>query len=319
MLRNLRYAQLFFFLIATCAFGAYPERPVRFIVAGVAGGTIDISGRVIATQLTKQMGQEFVVDNRPGGSQTIGTSLLARARADGYTIGHGNVLNLAINRSVFAKLPYDPERDLQPIALTLRSFNMLTTSLELPVKSVPELIDYAKRNPSQLIYAVGAIGSSPHLTGELFKQLTGIQMRTVIIPAPQALAVVVMGQAHVWIQGITVLEQHVKMGRIRGLAVTGLRRSPSFPDLPTVAESGLPGFEVAPWGGVVAPTGVPKAIVTRLNAEINKALATPAVQEKFLPLGVEVFGSTPEQFADHIRKETVKWADVVRRAGIQPQ
>ena len=319
MLRNLRHVGLSLFVIATCAPAAYPERPVRYILPSPASGGPDVIVRLIAAELSQSMGQQFVVDNRPGASGTIGTQLIARARPDGYTIGHGNTPTLAINRAVFVKLPYDPDRELQPVAQTTRTLNMLTVSMTLPVKSVSELIDYAKKNPGQLVYAVSSIGSTPHLSVELFKQMTGTQMRHVAILPAQAIAAIVMGQVHLWIQNITAVDQYVRTGRIRGLAVTSLRRSPAFPELPTVAESGLPGFEVLPWAGVVVPAGVPKEIVTRLNAEINKALTAPALQERLLPLGIEFVGGTPEQFADHIRKETVKWADVVRRAGITPQ
>jgi tripartite-type tricarboxylate transporter receptor subunit TctC len=297
---------------------AYPERPVRFIVAAVAGSAPDINSRVLTTELANQLGQQFVVDNRGGAGGSIGTSLLARAPADGYTIGYGNVASLAIARSAIAKLPYDPERDFQPISLISHSANLLAAALSLPVNSVPELIDYAKKNPGKLVYGGATVSSTQYLSGQLFNQMAGTQIRAVSFLGVQAIPAMAMGQVHLTFNSISALEQFVRSGRIRALAVTGAKRSAAFPAVPTVAES-LPGYEVVAWGGIIAPAGVPRNVLTRLNAAVNKALASPAVIEKYKLLDLEAAGGTPEQFAAHIRKEIAKWAEVVRKAGIRPE
>lgn len=303
-------------VFAHSATAAYPERPVRFIVAAVAGSAPDTNSRVITAELTNQLGQQFIVDNRGGAGGSIGTQLLARATADGYTIGYGNIASLAIARSAIPKLPYDPERDFQPIVLTQYSVNMLAGALSLPVKTVPELIDYAKKNPGKLVYAGASVSSTQYLSGQLFNQMAGTQIKAVSFLGAQAIPAMSMGQVHFTFNGISALEQYVRTGRIRGIAVTGAKRTSTFPDLPTVSES-LPGYEVVPWGGLIAPAGVPKNVVARLNAAVNKALTLPALLEKFKVMGIEPAGGTPEQFAAHIRKETAKWADVVRKAGIK--
>ena len=298
------------------ASAAYPERPVRFIVAAVAGSAPDTNSRVITAELTQVLGQQFIVDNRAGAGGSIGTSLLARATPDGYTIGYGNIASLAIARSVIAKLPYNPERDFAPIALTQYSVNMLAAAQSLPAKTVPEIIEFAKKNPGKLVYAGASVSSTQHLSGQLFNQMAGTQIRAVAFLGAQAIPAMTMGQVHLTFNGISALEQYVRTGRIRGIAVTGLKRSAAFPELPTIAES-LPGYEVVPWGGIIAPAGVPKEVVSRLNAVINKVLVSPSLLEKFRALGVDPAGGTPEQFMAHIRKETVKWADVVKKAGIK--
>ncbi|MEQ1774364.1 MAG: tripartite tricarboxylate transporter substrate-binding protein [Burkholderiales bacterium] len=301
---------------AHLASAAYPERPVRFIVAAVAGSAPDTNSRAITTELTQQLGQQFIVDNRGGAGGSIGTQLLARAPADGYTIGYGNIASLAIARSAIPKLPYDPERDFQPVALTQHSVNMLAGAASFPVRTVPELIDYAKKNPGKVVYAGASVSSTQFLSGQLFNQMAGTQIKAVSFLGAQAIPAMAMGQVHFTFNGISALEQYVRTGRIRGIAVTGTRRSPAFPELPTVAES-LPGYEVVPWGGVIAPAGVPKDVVMRLNAAVNKALASAVLLEKYKVMGIEPAGGTSEQFAAHIRKEIAKWADVVRKAGIK--
>jgi tripartite-type tricarboxylate transporter receptor subunit TctC len=246
----------------------------------------------------------------------VGTEIIARATPDGYTIGHGNINTMAINRSVLPKLPYDVDRDLQAVALMYNSPNLLAVTLSLPVKSVQELIDYAKKNPDKLIFASTGNGSSVHVGMELFKLMTGTQM--VHVPykaATVAITDLTAGRVHLMADNIQSIGSHVKAGRLRGLAVTSAKRVPAFAELPTVAEAGVPGFDVSAWAGVIVPTGVPRPIIVRLNAEINKALAAPAVREKLPEFGLEIVGGTPEQFADHIKKEAAKWADVVRRSG----
>jgi len=231
-------------------------------------------------------------------------------------MGHGNINTMAINRSVMSKLPYDPDRDLQAVVLMYYSPNLLAVTLSLPVKSVQELIDYAKKNPDKLIFASTGNGSSVHVGMELFKLMTGTQM--VHVPykaATVAITDLTAGRVQLMADNIQSIGSHVKAGRLRGLAVTSGRRVPAFADLPTVAEAGVPGFDVSAWAGALVPAGVPKAVVAQLNAAINKALATSAVREKLPEMGLEVAGGTPEQFAAHIKSEAAKWADVVKRSG----
>ena len=302
----------------TAALSAYPERPIRYIVPSSPGTGPDIVARILAPELSRQMGQQFVVDNRPGGSGTIGMDMMVRAVPDGHTIGYGTILTLAINRSVLPKLPYDADKDLAPIVQYTSVPNLLAVTPSLPVKSVPELIDYAKKNPGKLLYASGGNASSPHLSGELFKFMTGIDM--VHVPYKGfvgAMSDLTQGRVQLMFYTLSAIETFVKAGKLRGLAVTSLKRTPIFSELPTVAEAGVPGFEVVAWNGAIAPARVPQAVIARLNAEMNKALASTAVREKLVALGYEIVGGTPEQFAGHIRKETVKWADVVKRAGVK--
>jgi tripartite-type tricarboxylate transporter receptor subunit TctC len=301
---------------APAADAAWPERPVRYVLPSAAGGGPDVAARIVMAQLGRQLGQQIVVDNRPGGSGTIGTEAIARATPDGYTIGHGNILTLAIGRSVLSKLPYDLDRDIRPVVQMYGTPNLLAVTLSLPVQSVQGLIGHAKKKPGELLYASTGSGSSIHVGMELFKLMTGTQMVHVPFKAATiAITDLIAGRVHLMADNINSIGPHVKAGRLRGLAVTSAKRVPAFADLPTVAEAGVPGFDVTAWAGVIVPAGVPKAIVARLNAEVNKALAAPAVGDKLPELGLQVAGGTPEEFAAHIRKEAARWADVVKRSG----
>ncbi|MGZ5093044.1 MAG: Bug family tripartite tricarboxylate transporter substrate binding protein [Burkholderiales bacterium] len=305
----------------TCASitnAAYPERPIRYVLPSAAGGGPDVAARVVMAELARQLGRQVVVDNRPGGSGTIGTEAIARASPDGYTIGHGNINTMAINRSVLPKLTYDLDKDLRPVVHMYGTPNLLAVTLSLPVKSVQELIDYAKKNPNALLFASTGNGSSVHVGVELFKLMTNTQMVHVPFKAATvALADLTAGRVHLMADNINSIGPHVKAGRLRGLGVTSARRVPAFADLPTIAEAGVPGFDVSAWAGVIVPAGVSKTIITRLNAEVNKALSAPAVSDKLPELGLIVVGGTPDQFQAHITKETARWADVVKRAGVK--
>lgn len=295
---------------------AYPDRPVRYILGSAAGGGPDIAARIVMSEVSRQLGQQIIVDNRPGASGTIGLELIAKGTPDGYTIGHGNIQTLGINRWVLPKLPYDLDRDFQPVVHMYGTPNLLGVTTSLPVKSVQELIDYARKNPNTLLFASTGSGSSVHIGMELFKLMTGTQMVHVPYKAAViALADLTAGRVQVMAENINSIGPHVKAGRVRGLAVTSATRVPAFAELPTIAEAGVPGFDVAAWAGVIVPARTPKAIVAKLNAAINNALATPAVRDKLPELGLIVRGGTPEQFAEHIRKEQAKWADVVKRSG----
>jgi len=297
-------------------FAAYPDRPIRYVLGSAPGGGPDVAARIIMAELGRQMGQQVIVENRPGASGTIGLDIIARATPDGYTIGHGNIQTMAISRSVIPKLPYNIDKDFQPVVHMYGTPNLLAVTLSIPPQSVQELIDYAKKNPGKLLYASTGNGSSVHVGMELFKLLTGTQMTHVPFKAAvTAITDLTAGRVHVMADNINSIGPHVKSGRLRGLAVTSTKRVPAHADLPTVAEAGVQGFDVAAWAGVIVPAGVPKALVARLNAEVNKVLLVPAVAEKLPDLGLIVAGGTPEQFAAHIRKETARWADVVKRAG----
>lgn len=300
----------------TNATAQYPDRPLRFIVPSAAGGAADINARLLAAELMRPMGQQIVVDNRPGAAGSIGMELIARAVPDGYTIGYGTSAGLAINRSLLARLPYDPEKDLQMVALMGYQPNLLAVAPSLPVKSVKELIAYARTNPGKLSYGSSGGGTPAHLGMEMFKFMTGTQM--VHVPykaAQQAIADMIAGQVQLLFDNFGSIVPHVKAGRVRGLGVTSKKRSPALPELPTIDEAGVPGFELIAWGGVVVPAGVPKTTVARLNAEINRALASPSLKEKVSAFGYEVAGGTPEHFTEHVKKETAKWADVIKRSG----
>lgn len=305
-------------LIASETIAVYPERPIRYIVPSAPGGSPDITARILTTELTRQMGQQLVVDNRVGASGIIGTEMIAKAAPDGYTIGQGTLPGLAVMRSLLPRIPYDPEKDFQAVVQYYFTPNLLAVSPSLPVKSVQDLIAYAKKNPGDLLFASSGSGTTFHLSAELFMLMTGTKMVHVPFKAVQtAMTEIMAGRVHLMFNSVASIEPHVKAGKLRGLAVTSLKRSVAFPELPTVSEAGLPGFEVVAWAGVIAPAKTPKAIVDRLNSEINKALASPAVGGKLTALGYQVVGGTPAQFAAHIRKEGAKWADVVKRAGVK--
>ena len=303
-------------LTMTTAIAAeYPARPIRYIVPYGAGSGPDITVRLFTTELSKQMGQQIVVDNRPGAAGSIGTEMIVRAPPDGYTIGFGGISTFAINPSVLARLPYDPDKDLVKVAQTYFNPGLLAVTLSLPVNSVKELIDYAKNNPGKLSFGSSGNGTSSHLSGELLKLMTGTQMVHVPYKTPeQGITDTIGGRLPLMFNNIGPMLPHVKEGRIRGLGVTSLKRSPAIPELPAIAEA-VPGFEVIVWGGVVVPVAVPKTIVARLNAEINKVLAAPALKEKYAVIGYELVGGTPGQFDAFVKSEIAKWAEVIRRSG----
>jgi tripartite-type tricarboxylate transporter receptor subunit TctC len=293
----------------------YPARPLRFIVPYGAGSGPDITARLFVTELSKLLAQQIVVDNRAGAGGSIGTEMIVRAPPDGYTIGFGGISTFAINPNVLVKLPYDPDKDLVKVVQTYFNPGVLAVTLSLPIHSVKELIDYAKRNPGKLSFGSSGNGTSSHLSGELLKLMTGTQMEHVPYKTPeQGINDTTGGRLPLLFNNIGPMLPHVKAGRIRGLGVTSLKRSPAIPELPAIAEA-VPGFEVTAWGGVVVPVGVPKTIVARLNAGINQVLASPALKEKYFAIGYELVGGTPEQFDAFVRKEIAKWADVVKRSG----
>jgi tripartite-type tricarboxylate transporter receptor subunit TctC len=296
----------------------YPERPLRYVIPSAVGGGPDVAARVVMAQLSRQLGQQVIIENRAGASGMIGTDVIAKATPDGYTIGHGNILTMAIGPHVHHKLPYHPVRSFQPVVHMYGTPNLLAVTLSLPVNSVKELIAHAKKHPDALLFASAGSGSSVHVGMELFKLMTGTQMTHVPFKAATvAITDLIAGRVQLMADNINSIGPHVKAGRLRGLAVTSAKRVPAFAELPTMAEAGVAGFDVSAWAGVIVPAGTPKPIVTRLNAEVNKALVDPAVRDKLPELGLIVAGGTPEQFVEHIRKESVRWADVVKRANVK--
>jgi len=293
----------------------YPTRPVRFIVPFAAGGGPDLTARVLAAALGAQLGQAFVIDNRPGAAGTIGTELIVRAVPDGYTIGLGSVSTLAINPALADKLPYDTVADTQKVVVIYHAPNLLAVTPALPAKSVKELVDLAKASPGKLSFGSNGSGTSGHLSGELFKYMTGTQMLHVPYKAAQQVITdLAANQIQVTFNNIGALLPHVKSGRLRGLGVTGLKRSPAVPDLPAVAET-IPRYEATVWSGVITPRGVNRTIIDKLQVEINKALATSDVTDKYMSMGYEPGGGTPQEFETFARNEAVKWGGVVKRSG----
>jgi tripartite-type tricarboxylate transporter receptor subunit TctC len=317
LFRMLRPFLFCLFLFAGAAAAAeYPDRPLRLVVPQAAGSATDNLARLLAPELAKRLGQQLVVDNRPGGALTVGIDAIAKAAPDGYTIGLGPVGALAITRHMVAKLPYDIERDLQPVALIGISYMLLAVSPKLPVHSVAELVDYAKKNPGRLFNASSSNGSPGHVSGELFKVMTGTQIEHVPYKGgAAAIADLIAGNVQLMFESTNSMAPHVKAGRVRALAVSGARRSAAFPDLPTVAEAGVAGYEVRSWSGVIAPAGLPRPILDRLNAAVNATIETPEVKQRLAQIGNEPAGGTPEQFGEVIRNDSAKWAEVIRRTG----
>jgi len=295
---------------------SYPNRPIRFIVPFAPGGSTDTLARTVGQKLGEALGEQVVVDNRSGGNGNIGTDLVAHAAPDGYTILLGYIANLAIGPSLYAKLPFDPVKDLAPVTQLAVAPNILVVHPSVPAKNFKEFIAYAKANPQKVNFASAAVASPGHLAGELLNHAAGIHMQHVPYKGSgQAVVDLVGGQVQVMVSGMSSVMPHIKAGRLRALAVTGAQRSPAVPDIPTIAESGFPKFEATAWYGVLVPARTPKAIVTRLHDEIVRALKMPDVKERLESVGFEIVGSTPEAFGAYIKSEIVKWAPVVKASG----
>jgi tripartite-type tricarboxylate transporter receptor subunit TctC len=298
------------------AHAAYPEKPIRFIIPSAPGGSPDVLMRILVQQMSQQMNVPIVVENKPGASFVLGTMDVVKAPPDGYTLGYGNIVSLAINRSLLPSLPYDVERDLTLVSNCVHVFNLLVVNNNVPVRTVGELIEYARRNPGKLTNGSSGNGTTGHLGGELFKSMSGVDI--VHVPykgSAQAINDLMGGQIHVMFDNVPSIGPHVKAGRVRGLGVSAPKRAASFPDIPTIAEAGVPGYETNSWGGIIGPARLPREVVLRLVNEIRAALATPSLVERYRQLDSEIDGGTPEQFLELVRRETPKWADVVKRSG----
>ncbi len=295
----------------------YPTKSVRIVVPYAPGGNTDFTARVIATKLTDVFGQQVVVENRPGGATNIGSDLVAKAPPDGYTLLMGGASN-AINMSLYPKLPYDTLRDFAPVILCVKGANVLAIHPSLPAKNLKELIALAKAQPGKLNYASSGLGSSNQMAGELFKMMANVNI--VHVPykgnAP-ALTDLIGGHVEILFSGVPALVPHIKEGRIRAIAIGSLKRFRALPDVPTLDESGLKGYEATTWFGLMAPAKTPKDIVTKWNTEVDKIIKSREVHDRFLNEGVEPMGGTPEQFGAFIRDEINKYAKVVKAANLK--
>lgn len=301
---------------AMSAGAAYPERPVRMIVPQAVGASTDNVARIVATELARELGQNVIVDNQPGGALQLGMELTAKAPPDGYTIGYAPIGSLAIGPHLVSKPPIDALRQLAPVGQTITGHMMLLAGPKTPFRTVRDIVDYAKQNPGKLFNASSSNGSPGHIGFELLKTMTDISITHVPYKGgPAAISDLMSGQVQLMMEGLNSASGHVKAGRVRGIAVTGARRSPVFPDVPTMIESGVAGYEATTWHGVVAPAGTPRAVIATLNARLNKAVNSPAASERILALGSEPLTGTPEEFWKLVRSDSAKWADVIRKAG----
>ena len=299
---------------------SWPSKPIRIISPYPPAGANDLLARIIAPKLSEQLGQPVVVENRAGATGNIGAELVAKAPADGYTLLMGQAGNLTINISLMAKIPFDPVRDFSPVTMVASTPNVLVVHPSLPVRTVKDLIALAKAKPGQINYATSGIGSPGHLAAELLNKSAGI--RLVHIPykgAAPALLDVVAGNAHLYFTSAVSAQPFIPSGRLRMVAVASAKRSPSLPEVPTVAEAGFPEFDVSSWWGVVAPASTPREVVMRLQTEIHRVIALPEIRAKLAEQGLDIATNTPEQFATYIKSETAKWAKLIREVGVKPE
>jgi tripartite-type tricarboxylate transporter receptor subunit TctC len=298
------------------AWAAWPDKPIRLIVPSATGGSPDVLCRLLASELSKALGQAIVVENKPGASGNIGMQDIVRAAPDGHTLGYGNVGTLSINTSLFDRLPYQPFTQLMPVALMGFVQNALVVRNNLPVNDVAQLIQLARSQPGKLVMASAGNGTTGHLGGELFKSLSGSFI--VHVPyrgSPQAIQDLIGGQVDMMFDNLSSIGPHIRQGRVKALAVSGLERSPAFPQLPTLAQAGLKDYQMTAWGGIVAPVGTPRDMVQRLNLEINKVLADPALAERWANLAFEPQPGPPQRLFDIAQREQPMWAQVIKRAG----
>jgi len=297
----------------------YPTRAIKIIVPATPGGAIDIIARLVGEKISVSLGQSVVVENKPGASNNLGTDIVAKSPPDGYTLvivasSH------ATNKHMFKSLPYDPVKDFEPVVYTHVVPLLLAVHPSVPAKTVPELITWIKANPDKANYASSGPGSSLHMAAELFMNMSGTKMLHVPYKGSSAAHPDLMGGRTMMIfDTISAIQQHVTSGAVRGLAVTTSERSPAVPDLPTISEAALKGYDAATWGGILAPAGTPKEIVAKLNTAINAALQADDVKARLTSVGVQIQGGTPERFAEVIKGEVEKWGKLVKEAGIQPE
>jgi tripartite-type tricarboxylate transporter receptor subunit TctC len=306
-------------VLHAAAADTYPSRPIRFIVPFPPGGGNDIVGRMVAAKLGEGLGQQVVVDNRGGAGGTLGTDMTAKAPADGYTILVNNI-SLAVNHTLFKKLPYDTLKDLAPVGLIGRQPNVVVVHPGVPAKSILDLLELARAKPGELNYGSGGVGTASHLATEMLRLMAKVDL--VHVPYKglgPALTDLIGGRVHVIISTMASALPHMKSGKLRPLAVTTARRSSFFPEVPTMNESGVAGYEFSTWYGLLVPARTPRAIVERLNAETRKALTSSSLTEQFLAQGLEAAVSSPQEFGAYLHSEVAKWAKVVKASGATPE
>lgn len=297
---------------------AWPARPVRIVVPFPAGGPTDVLTRVLADKLGQALGQPVVVENKPGAGGSIGADLVAKSPPDGYTLVMATGSTHSVGPHLNPRLPYDPQKDFTPIVYVGYATNVLLVSPKLGVSSVKELIELAKREPGKLNYATSGIGSVAHLTSEMFAAMAGIELTHVPYKGTQlSITDLVSGQVAMLFDNTLTGKPHIEQGRLKGLAISSRQRSTILPDIPTIDESGLPGFDSWNWFGIFGPANLPPAIVQRVNAEMNRILGDPGVKERFRTLGFEITGGTPAQFAEVVQSESRRWAKVIKDARIK--
>ncbi len=298
----------------------YPAKPIRFIIAVPPGGSTDTLSRLVGQRLANSLGQQVVIDNRPGAHGLIGIETGAKSAPDGYTLVGGGTASMAINQSLYQKLPYDPVKQFDPVVMIAYSSSVLIVHPSIPAKNIGELAVHAKAKPGELKYASAGVGSSPHLSGEVFRTMTGADVLHVpYAGAAQGVIGIANGESSIMFTGVASALAQIKAGRVRALSVNGPKRSPALPDVPTAGESGLPGFEVDFWIGIFVPTGTPRTIINRLNSEVVRIMSVPDVREKIISLGADPVGGTPEQFATTMRRDIERWARTVKAAGLKAQ
>jgi len=299
---------------------SYPSHPIRWVIPFSPGGPSDIIGRVFANKLTETMGQQVIIDNRGGASGIIACDLVAHSTPDGYTMMQAGTSAMTVNQHLHAKLPYNAERDFRTVSELVATPNILVVHASVPARSVKELVALAKGKPGQITFASGGSGTANHLSSELFKYVAGLDLVHVPFKGTgPALTAVLSGQVQMMFSNMLPAMPQVRAGKLIGLATTSAKRSPAAPDVPTVAESGYPGFEAESWHGVVVPAGTPAPIVKRLYTELKRITDDPTVKERFAADGTMVVGSTPEAFAALVRSESAKWAKVIKAAGIKAE
>lgn len=305
-------------LAAAQALAAFPERPVTLVVPFAAGGSTDVVARVIAEKMSGDLGQQVIVQNVAGAGGSLGAGNVARADADGYTILMGTVATHALNPLILKNKPYDAESDFAPVSLLVLVPNVLVVNPELPAKSVEELLALLKAEPDKWSYASSGNGTPLHLSGELFKSMAGVSMEHIPYKGSgPALNDVLGNQVSIMFDNLPSSSAHIKAGTLKALAVTTAERAPSFPDIPTMAEAGLPGYETYTWNALFAPKDTPKDVVDRLNAAALKAMADPGVAERMKEFSATIVASTPEELAAHVKAEIAKWTPVVKDANVQ--